>query len=183
MSTLNLSVPHQYHRPAFTNMVYTALLLSARALPRLCSRCHRKPALLLERGHRARPLAQPNLRHHKHLQQQTHRHDATLQHHTRPPLHAKLGQASHLELPYHHHHRHYTTTITAIAAAATAAAAAGHRFSSWYEVEAMMDAWSVGRLRHDQQACGCPIPTPAQDCRPSSIAYLLLASAASSSFF
>ena len=67
---------------SLTSIMYTALPRPARALLRLCSRCHRKRARRLERGHRARPLAQPDLRHHTHLQQQTHPHDAMLQHHT-----------------------------------------------------------------------------------------------------
>ena len=78
-----LSAPlHQHHRPPFTTIIYTALLLSARALLRLCSLFHRQHALLLERGHRARPLAQPNLRHRTHLRQQTHPHDAVFQENT-----------------------------------------------------------------------------------------------------
>ena len=72
--------PHlRNHRPTPTTIIYTALLLSARALLRLCSRCRRQLALLIERGHRVRPLALPYLRHHTHLQQQAHRHHATLQ--------------------------------------------------------------------------------------------------------
>ena len=77
-----LSPPLQHHRPALPTIMCTALPRSARALLRLCSRCHTKRALLLERRHHARPLAQPNLRHHTHLQQQTQRHHATLQQHT-----------------------------------------------------------------------------------------------------
>jgi len=42
---------------------------------------------------------------------------------------------------------------------------------------------SVGRLRRDQQACACPVPTFPQDHTPSAIACLLLASAARSSSF
>ena len=49
-----------------TAIFYTALPRSARALLRLCSRCHSKRALLLERRHRTRPLAMPNMRHHTH---------------------------------------------------------------------------------------------------------------------
>jgi hypothetical protein len=66
-------------RPALTTIFHTAILLSPRALLRLCSRCHSKRALLLERRHRARPLAMPTMRHHMHQQQQAHRHDAALQ--------------------------------------------------------------------------------------------------------
>ena len=40
----------------------------------------------------------------------------------------------------------------------------------------------AGFVKINKHACRCPTPTPAQDGRPSSIAYSLLASAASSPF-
>ena len=44
----------QHHHPALTSIVYTALLRSARALLKLCSRCDSKRELLLERSRRER---------------------------------------------------------------------------------------------------------------------------------